>query len=618
MTTPESTSGNALFEHRSEAGFEVDATGQFRRVSPGLAALLRQSAEQVTDTTWWEHLAAADREPARRHLEQALAGQPATFEAGRLSWQLLPQLTADGRIGGAYGFARVAEPSASVTQALMERERHLSVIFDSIADVTFVLNVEGDGRYRFLFANKAFQATTGLPMEQVVGSYVQDIIPEPSLSLVLTKYGQAITTGQRVVWEEVSHYPTGEVTGQVSVTPVFDEAGHCGQLVGIVHDLTELKKGEEELRVSNERFQYALKATTDALYDWNVAHDTLYWGEGFESLFGHALKHNPAPFSHWSESVHPADYVRTVQGLRRVAYETTQTFWQEEYRFHRADGSWAHVFDRGYILRDEQGRPVRMIGAMQDITARKKLEEKQHLLAERLLKQNSDLQQCAYIISHNLRAPLANALGFTDLLNRIDKDSQVFTDSLKNLHSSLLRLDAVLTDVNTILAIHDQQDVDDAEQVAVAAVWEQVVEHCAPELRAAGAEVVSHVPAALRIVGNRAFFHSIFDNLLANSLKYRAAERPLRVEVEASTEDSGTIIRFRDNGSGFDQARAGDDVFQLYRRFHADRPGRGMGLFLVKAHTEAMNGQVSVRSEVNQGTEFILYFRRHGHENLPD
>jgi PAS domain S-box-containing protein len=129
--------------------------------------------------------------------------------------------------------------------ALAERAHQLSVIFDSIADVTFVLNVEDDGRYRFIFANRAFGKTTGLPLEKVTGSYVEEIIPEPSLSLVRAKYREAVVTLARVVWQETLDYPTGQVTGEVSVTPVCDAAGRCRQLVGIVHDLTKEKQIEE-------------------------------------------------------------------------------------------------------------------------------------------------------------------------------------------------------------------------------------------------------------------------------------------------------------------------------------------------------------------------------------
>ncbi|TGE24951.1 PAS domain S-box protein [Hymenobacter aquaticus] len=609
-------------QNQATAAFVLSAQGELLHATPGLTAWLGP----LTAARLPELLPPAGAGPALAHVA---AGGELRYEARVQLGQPEPQLVsvtllplpgaADGTGAGIYGLVRPVVPVSAPTP-LLEREQYLSVIFNNMADVAFVLEVEGEGRYRFGFVNRAFAKTTGLPVEQVVGRYVHDVIPEPSLSLVLQKYREALTSRERVVWLETSDYPTGRVTGEVSVTPVLDDTGACCRLVGIVHDLTPQQQAEEKLRLSNERFQYALKATTDALYDWNVTVDTLYWGEGFEALFGHQLAENPTPFSFWAEHVAPEDQQRVVGGLRETTFATTNTFWQKEYRFGRADGSWSVVFDRGYILRDEQGRPLRMIGAMQDITERTEAEERQQQMAEKLLAQYTDLQQFTYIVSHNLRAPLANALGFADLLARVEKQSAVFDDSLKNLRTSLHKLDDVLTDVNNILSVRDRQHGYRPEPVALAAVCRQALHGLEELLRECGGELRIDVPEELRVLGSRAYFHSIFHNLLSNAIKYRSDARPLRITITGTRgPDQDTTIVVADNGSGFDQEQAGDALFQLYRRFHPTKPGRGIGLFLVKAHVESMHGQITVRSQVNVGTQFILYFSQYAaDENLPD
>ena len=626
MTHPNHPAADQIFTQDMEAVFALDPTGEIRQASPAFAHLLEQATEALSGKNLIDFLPLAEKTRARQLIAQAAAGEVVCYD-GLLICPAQPEecrvalfpLLADNQITGVYGIVCSLSELRQTNHALLAREQQLSVIFDSITDVTFVLEVEPGGRYRFTFANLAFQKTTGLPLEKVVGSYVQDIIPEPALSLALKNYGRSVRTRQPVIWQETSDYPTGRVTGEVTVTPVLDEAGECCQLVGIVHDLTRQKKAEEELRISNERFQYAIKATTDALYDWNVGADTLYWGEGYEMLFGYRLKHNPEPFSRWADHVLPAEKQRVVGGLRHIAYETTDWHWQEEYRFRRADGSWAWVYDRGYILRDEHGRPLRMIGAMQDISERREAEERQRLMGERLFRQNSDLQQFTYIVSHNLRAPLANALGFTKLLERVVPGSEVFRTSLQNLHTSLEQLDGVLTDVNTILSVRDQVGGYRAEPVALAAVCREAMQGLEQLLMACGGELHCSIAEELRLPGRRAYFHSIFHNLVSNAIKYRSDARPLRVEIEATTdEDQNTTIRVRDNGRGFDLATAGDAVFQLYQRFHPDKKGRGIGLFLVKAHVESMGGRVGVESQPGVGTEFELYFNSPGHENLPD
>jgi two-component system cell cycle sensor histidine kinase/response regulator CckA len=137
-------------------------------------------------------------------------------------------------------------------QALLERERRLSSVYETVSDSLFYVDVEEDGRYRFTSVNQAFVSTTGLDHNQVVGKRVDEVIPEPSLTLVLEKYGEAIRERRVVRWEETSEYPNGRLTGEVSIAPVFDDAGSCTHLVGAVHDITERQRLEAQFRQSQK------------------------------------------------------------------------------------------------------------------------------------------------------------------------------------------------------------------------------------------------------------------------------------------------------------------------------------------------------------------------------
>ena len=132
------------------------------------------------------------------------------------------------------GAVRDITAQKQAEEALRESEKRLASIYDTVGDVIFVLDVEKDGGYRFTSVNSAFLAATGLPAEAVVGKRVNDVIPEPSLTLALGKYGQAVREKGLVRWEETTDYPVGRVTGEVSVAPAFDEGGHCSHLVGAV------------------------------------------------------------------------------------------------------------------------------------------------------------------------------------------------------------------------------------------------------------------------------------------------------------------------------------------------------------------------------------------------
>ncbi|MFD2786202.1 sensor histidine kinase [Hymenobacter rubripertinctus] len=229
------------------------------------------------------------------------------------------------------------------------------------------------------------------------------------------------------------------------------------------------------------------------------------------------------------------------------------------------------------------------------------------LAQQEVVAQNQDLQQFTYIVSHNLRAPLASALGLADLLGTEEPGSTYFEETRTHLLTSLHQLDRVLRDMNTILAIRDQKSLAEAEAVPLAEVVQQVVQNLQEALDQCGGTMRVAIPAGLSVRANRAYLYSIFFNLLSNALQYRADERPLEVTVTATGgEGQETRMTVADNGSGFDQEQAGDDVFKLYKRFHPHRPGRGLGLYLIKTHVESMGGHISVHSRVGEGTRFTI------------
>ena len=132
-------------------------------------------------------------------------------------------------------------------EALRESQQHLSLVYDHVDDVLFHLQVEPQG-YRFVSVNPAFTVATGLEQHQVIGKLIQEVIPEPSRSLVLGKYAEAIRTHKTVRWQETTPYPAGTRHGDAAITPVFDAQGQPKFLIGSVRDMTEQRQMEEQVR----------------------------------------------------------------------------------------------------------------------------------------------------------------------------------------------------------------------------------------------------------------------------------------------------------------------------------------------------------------------------------
>jgi PAS domain S-box-containing protein len=139
-------------------------------------------------------------------------------------------------------------------------------------------------------------------------------------------------------------------------------------------DVTERVKAAELLAQSNERFEYVAKATFDAIWDWNLQTDHLYWGEGFRTMFGYDFPNNEVEINSWSDNIHPEDREMVIADVTRFIEETKESLWTMEYRFQRANGTYAYVIDKGLVIRDEHGRGLRMIGALTDVSRLKEIE----------------------------------------------------------------------------------------------------------------------------------------------------------------------------------------------------------------------------------------------------
>jgi len=234
-----------------------------------------------------------------------------------------------------------------------------------------------------------------------------------------------------------------------------DQLMYCIARNGRITEQTETMRSS--LEESNKRYEYVTKATSDAIWDWNIAEGTLYWGEGFEAIFGHNRTEIPLGLDSWKKFIHPDDASYITASVDSIC-DGEETNWKEEYRYQRADKSYADVVNRGFVIRDATGKAVRMVGAMHDISERKKglLEMKQ--VTEDLFKRNRELHEFAYIISHNLRAPVATIKGIASLMQMENETPEPLKPYLTNLNTSIGKLDEVIVDLSKILSAKNRAD----------------------------------------------------------------------------------------------------------------------------------------------------------------
>lgn len=380
-----------------------------------------------------------------------------------------------------------------------------------------------------------------------------------------------------------------------------DQLIYCIGRTGQITEQTETMRNSME--DSNKRYEYVTKATSDAIWDWDLLTGNLYWGEGYTTIFGYGSPKQLTGMESMTQFVHPDDADHVIKAIMNTC-AGKETIWKEEYRYRRADGTYANVVDRGFVIRNREGTAIRMVGAMHDISERKKnLFEMQRVTAD-LFKRNRELHEFGYIVSHNLRSPVANIKGIAMLMeSEIDHPDKV-KQYISSLTSSISRLDEVIVDLSKILSSQDNPASLNLEELDL----RDIITNIQTDL----AENISKTNTLIYLTGgsfimrsHKAYVYSIFLNLISNSIKYKYKEAPV-IAIDIVHQNEIIMIHYKDNGTGIDLSRHGEDIFKPYKRFHSAIDGKGLGLFLVRSHIEAMNGQISIMSEPNKGVSFTI------------
>lgn len=241
-----------------------------------------------------------------------------------------------------------------------------------------------------------------------------------------------------------------------------------------------------------------------------------------------------------------------------------------------------------------------------NITKRKLMEQEREQITTDLIQRNRDLEQFAYIVSHNLRGPLSSILGLNSLLEEeLEEDEKKI--ALAGIKQSADALDNVLNDLNRILQIR-RDSAQQKELITLDTLLNNVKSSISHSILESKTIIESNFSKAPQILSVKAYLGSVFYNLISNSIKYARPGISPEIAISSEQTDKHIIIRYKDNGVGIDLHKYGNQLFGLYKRFHPKQEGKGIGLFMVKTQIEAMGGTIKAISEPDQGIEFIITF----------
>ena len=222
-----------------------------------------------------------------------------------------------------------------------------------------------------------------------------------------------------------------------------------------------------------------------------------------------------------------------------------------------------------------------------------------------LIEHNSSLEQFAFIISHNLRAPMARLVGLSTVLEHA-RNGQESKAIIQMMIKSTGELDQVFKDLGLILGIKKPGTF--VAQVNLYTAIEKVVSMLGFEMKETGAKLIKNFEVET-LCSLPPYIESILFNLLSNAIKYRHPKRPPVISIHSKVDNGHIRIDVSDNGLGIDLATNKDRIFSLYQRFHSHVEGKGLGLYLVKTQVAALGGRIEVQSKIDQGTSFTLFLK---------
>ena len=549
---------------------------------------------------------------------------------------------------------RRAQAVQEANEALSEERQHLRGLFEQAPG--FMAALSGPDHV-FTMANAAYLQVVG--RENVIGKPVREALPEVVEQGFLDLLNRVYRSGQpfvgrsiRIVLEQDAGGGQDERFLDFVYQPIFDPSGQVSGIFVQGHDVTEQKRTEEALRESEERFRVIANSIDQMI--WATQPDGYhdYYNQRWYEFTG--VPDGSTDGEAWNGMFHPEDQPRAWK-IWRHSLATGEPY-HIEYRLRHRSGEYRWVLGRAQPVRDEHGRITRWYGSCTDIHALKQAQDELResreqalrneaetgrlasILAERVAEldaANDEIQRFAYIVSHDLRAPLVNVMGFTSELESaqavieqfyrkvLDADSNLVSaetrtaveadlpEAIGFIRSSTVKMDKL---INAILKLsREGRRVLAPESIGMRQLLEAQRQSVAHQLQERGAELtIEPVPD---LTGDRLAIEQIFGNLIDNAVKYVDPSRSGRIAIRGRDLGANVAYEIEDNGRGIDP-KDFERVFDLFRRSGVqDQQGEGIGLAHVRALVRRLGGTISVSSRLGEGSTFTVVLPKYASMN---
>jgi len=480
----------------------------------------------------------------------------------------------------------MAAALAEQTEALRASERHLRLVTDNMP--ALIGYIGADGRYAMV--NKAYEAWHQLPQADIVGQRPDALEDPDSQALFAPQLARALA-GEAVEFDADVLRRGRSWTMRMNYIPQLDAQGRTVGVYVLGNDLTALRQSERQLRA-------VMEASPLGMFHADAAGRCLYVNPAWLAIAGFTLEQSLG--DGWALSIHPDDraQVRTSFRDARDGLEVVS-----EHRYLRPNGRVVWVRGHGVALREGQ-QVVGYIGTVEDITDRRTLDVELAERRQELARSNAELEQFAYVASHDLQEPLRMVTSYTQLILRRHGE-QLPTEArefMAFVEDGGKRAQALIGDLLSLARVNSQGKPMAA--VPLQTVLDEVQWGLRLLIQDSQAQVTHDDPLPT-VWADRRQLGQLLQNLLANALKFRSVEPP-RVHVGARREPDGRWrISVADNGIGI-EPKFHQRVFSMFQRLHLrdEYPGTGIGLAICKKVVERHGGQIGVDAAPGHGSTF--------------
>jgi PAS domain S-box-containing protein len=477
----------------------------------------------------------------------------------------------------------------------------LNRLFNTIDEVFFSRDMVNNRLIQISPACKNMYGYT--PEEFLANPEIRKSIIHPDNSGIEEQNRERLRKGETVLSQyKVNHKDKGIRWAESKIIPTLDEHGKLVRIDGVTRDITDRKQAELSLIQSEANLRSVFENTDLSIvlldnnlkvvsYNSNASRETI-------RVFGKRLTIGSSALKYFPKKRWPV-----ITGIAQNVKRGETVDYEAIYNISGGGEEWFEVRWTGIFNNGKENLGI--ILTLKNITERKNADLEREKMTGDLIRRNQDLEQFTYIISHNLRAPVANIKGLTDLLGFYDYTDAECVETIASLGTAVSNLDQVILDLNTIL-----QTGTEVNEMREAVSLPTLVEEISDEIRSVidknHASIICDFEEVSELETIKTYLHSIFQNLIVNGIKYRKSEYSPEITIKTRRQADKAVIYFSDNGKGIDLKKFGPHLFGLYKRFDFSVEGKGMGLFMVKMQVEALGGTITARSDLGGGSEFVV------------